>query len=220
MQNRPPQGVIFDLDGTLLDTLEDIAAAMNQALGALGEPQHGLEDYRGFIGEGVRVLAERAAPALAADAARLEALIEIYRGHYADQLVGHTRPYPGIDALVDALAARGVPLGVLSNKPDAPTRALVERFFPGRFRVAWGQREGVPRKPDPTAAIAIAGELGVAPATTFFVGDTGIDMRTAVAAGMVPVGVAWGFRPEELRATGAARVLERAEELLDYLPSR
>lgn len=216
--------VIFDLDGTLLDTLGDIAAAMNRALAAVGHPGHDVAAYRAMIGEGARTLAERAAPPLVAVPGAIDALLVRYQAAYADAMVDTTRPYPGMVEVVDALVARGVPLGVLSNKPDAPTRRLVELLFPGRFAQAFGQRDGVPRKPDPRAALELAAILGAPPATTLFVGDTAVDMATAKAAGMVAIGVRWGFRPEELEAAGAARIIDRAEAILAlverYLPAR
>jgi phosphoglycolate phosphatase len=209
---------LFDLDGTLVDSLGDIGAAMNHALAALGWPTHPLADYRRFVGEGVETLAARASPPGAvAEARRLE-LIAAYQAYYAEHLFDVTRPYPGIAELVDELDARAVPLGILSNKPDGPTRRIAEALFPpGSFEVVQGALPDVPRKPDARAARALAARLGVASADVAFVGDTAIDMQTAVAAGMRPVGVAWGFRPAELRAAGAERIVDRADELLALL---
>jgi phosphoglycolate phosphatase len=199
------RAAIFDLDGTLADTLADIATAMNDALAAPGMPRHDLAAYRRFVGEGVEQLATRALPADRQD--ERPALIERYLARYAEVLLDESVPYPGVVALLDDLAARGVPLGVLSNKPDPSTQTVTAALFgPTRFAIVAGRRPDVPRKPDPTAALAIAATLGVPPAETIFVGDTAIDMKTARAAGMIPVGVAWGFRPEELEAAGASLV--------------
>ena len=209
---------LFDLDGTLVDSLGDIGGAMNFALAACGFPRHHLADYRRFVGEGVEMLARRAAPASPDAERRRVELIAAYQHRYAEHLFDATVPYPGIAELLAVLRTRDVPLGVLSNKPDEPTRRLCAALFPpGTFACVQGQLPDVPAKPDPGAALALAAQLGVAPAEVAFVGDTAVDMRTAVAAGMRPVGVAWGFRPLELRETGAERVVERADELLELL---
>jgi len=210
------RALLFDLDGTLVDSLGDIAAAMNHALAAFGWPRHGLEDFRRFIGEGVEVLAQRCSPpGAAAETHRLE-LIAAYQRRYAEHLFDATHPYPGVLDLVAELRARSVPLGVLSNKPDEPTRRICEALFPaGSFVCVQGQLPDVPRKPDPSAALALAARLGHAARDVAFIGDTAVDMHTAVAAGMLPVGVSWGFRPAELYETGAALVVERADELLE-----
>ncbi|MBF5046106.1 HAD family hydrolase [Aggregicoccus sp. 17bor-14] len=204
---------LFDLDGTLVDSLEDIAGAMNWALAQHGLPTHPHEAYRHFVGEGVRVLVSRASNE--APGALQAALLESYRAHYAEHLLDHTRPFPGVRALLERLVAAGTRLAVLSNKSDGYTRQLVEALFPGvPFGAVYGERPGVARKPDPSAALALAAELGVAPAACAFVGDTPVDMKTARAAGMHAVGVTWGFRGEaELRAHGAQALAQSAQEL-------
>jgi phosphoglycolate phosphatase len=208
------RAVVFDLDGTLADSLGDIGGAMNEALADRGLPVHPMEAYRHFVGEGVEQLAARAAPMLAApDVARL--VVE-YRLRYGARIDAETRPYQGITAMLDALTAARFPLAVLSNKREDFTVELVRRLF-GRwsFVEVRGERAGVPRKPDPTAALEIVRSLGVAPAECAFVGDTRIDIQTAVAARMLPVGVLWGFRGrEELLAAGAKRLLAHPRELL------
>ncbi|WNG40723.1 HAD family hydrolase [Archangium violaceum] len=211
------RAALFDLDGTLLDSLHDIGAAMNHALASQGLPVHPLAAYRHFVGEGVQVLVSRAVPA---DRAELQApVLAAYRAFYAEHMQDHTRPFPGIPALLARLADEGVKLAVLSNKPDASTRRLVADLLPDvRFGAVYGERSGVPRKPDPTAALSIAAELGVGPGDCAFIGDTGVDMETARAAGMYGVGVTWGFRGEEELQTHGARVLARtADELLQAL---
>lgn len=207
------RAAIFDLDGTLADTLADIAAAMNHALAALAMPTHDLEAYRRFVGEGVEQLATRALPT-GRQEFRPE-LIERYIARYGDVLLDKSRPYDGIPELLDELDKRGVPLAVLSNKPDPSTQRVVAGLFPpGRFASVVGRRADMPRKPDPRGALAIAGAVGIAPAEFAFVGDTAIDMNTAVAAGMFPVGAAWGFRPEELKPNGARLVAARPADVL------
>jgi phosphoglycolate phosphatase len=206
---------LFDLDGTLLDSLVDIADAMNDALAEANWPTHPLALYRESVGEGVEALARRVAPpAVAEGDPRRVALTARYQAIYAGRLTRATKPYPGVPELVAALRGRGLPLGVLSNKPDAATRLLVDTFFEaGSFAAVRGQRPGVPRKPDPSAALALAAELGVPPAEVAFVGDTAVDMRTARAAGMVAVGVSWGFRPGELREAGAELIVDAPSAL-------
>jgi phosphoglycolate phosphatase len=214
----PVRGVLFDLDGTLADTLSDLAAAMNRSLVACGLPVHAVDDYRRMIGEGAANLVRRALPP---DQAQLhDEVLAGFRREYAAALVVETAPYPGIPATLDACTARGVALAVLSNKPDAPTQTIVDALF-GRWRWAQvrGEVAGTARKPDPAGALAIAAATGIAPDEWLFVGDTGIDIETARAARMVPVGAAWGYRPHELARAGADVVLDRPEDLVALLPA-
>ncbi|WP_375768400.1 HAD family hydrolase [Archangium gephyra] len=213
------RAALFDLDGTLLDSLRDIGAAMNHALATHGLPVHPLADYRRFVGEGVRVLVSRAVPPGLEDSH--EPVLAAYKAFYAEHLLDHTHPYPGVREVLARLQDEGVKLAVLSNKPDAATRRLVEALLPEvRFGVVYGERAGVPRKPDPTAALGIAAELGVGPGDCAFIGDTAVDMDTARAAGMYGVGVTWGFRDvEELQAHGARALAHTADELLQALSS-
>jgi len=211
------RAAIFDLDGTLVDSLADIAAAMNHSLTQHGLPTHALSEYRHFVGEGVMVLVRKALPA---DREELAAsVLAAYRAYYAEHLFDQTYVFPGIPGVLSQLAADNVRLAVLSNKADAFTRRLVEGLLPGvPFKSIYGERPGVPRKPDPTAALGVAAELGVAPGDCAFVGDTPVDMNTARNAGMYSVGVTWGFRsPEELRAHGARALATTADELLAAL---
>jgi phosphoglycolate phosphatase len=217
---EPNGAVVFDLDGTLIDSQADIAHAMNRALAKHGLPAHPVEAYRLFVGEGVEHLVQRALPP---EQQGLKASVMAeYRKDYAQNATVHTRPFPGIEALLESLGALGLKLAVLSNKPDAPTRMLVEQLLRRfRFEVVFGERPGVPKKPDPTAAREIANVLRVPAEACLFVGDTPIDMRTAVAAGMSPIGVLWGFRGEdELRAAGARHLLAHPKELLAVLEHR
>lgn len=214
-------GVLFDLDGTLLDTLDDLAGAMNRALVAGGWATHPVAAYRRFVGDGVEMLARRALPPGAPEEtvkATLAAFMADYQGHWADA----TAPYPGVPELLVELAARGVPTAVLSNKPDRYMAPIVARFFPGHsFAVVSGQRPGLPRKPDPAGALAVAAEMGVAPGRILYLGDSDVDMRTAVAAGMEPCGALWGFRGrEELLAAGARRLAARPGEVLEWARER
>jgi phosphoglycolate phosphatase len=211
------RAVLFDLDGTLVDSLGDIATAMNHALAHHGLPTHPQQDYRRFVGEGVLQLVRRAAPAGREDLH--PQVLATYHAYYDDHLFDRTLPYPGVPEVLAALAGDGVRLGVLSNKSDDFVKRLVARLLPGvSFAAVYGERAGVPRKPDPTAALALAEELGVPPGECAFVGDTPIDMDTARAAGMYSVGVTWGFRSEvELRSHGARAVAGTADALLAAL---
>jgi phosphoglycolate phosphatase len=210
-----PRAVIFDLDGTLADSLEDIASAMNRTLEAHGFPVHPVSAYRTFVGEGVRKLVERSLPPGTQQVR--EAFIADYQADYAEHLLDATRLFPGIPEVLDGLQRAGVPVGVLSNKPDAPTRRLVEALCNRwQFGAVVGERPGVPRKPDPASALALADALGAPPEAVAFVGDTSVDMLTARAASMRPVGVLWGFRPKEVLATGA-EAAGTAEELARLL---
>lgn len=210
---------MFDLDGTLLDTLADIAAACNCLLAAHGWPQHPVAAYRRMVGNGFATLIRRAVPASvleSLDDHALERLVGEGRGLYAQHLHDATVPYPGMRDVLAELARRGFALAVLSNKPDDMTQAVIARQFPAiPFARVCGGRAGMPLKPDPAGALAILHEMNVAPEECFYVGDSDVDMRTAGAAGMVPVGVSWGFRgEEEVRAAGAACVLRQAEDAL------
>ena len=209
-------GVLFDLDGTLLDTLRDLGDAVNRVLAARGWPVHGLEAYRYFVGEGARTLVSRAIPEAHRDAATVTAVLAAYRGDYERNWNVATRPYDGIPALLAELQRRGRVLGVLSNKPHAMTLKCIEGYFPHvPVRALLGQREHVAHKPDPAGAFEAAREMGVAPGRMLYVGDTGTDMDTARAAGMFALGVTWGFRPEsELRAHGAAAIALRPSDVL------
>jgi phosphoglycolate phosphatase len=211
--------VVFDLDGTLLDTLRDIAEAANHVLRDSGYPVQPVDAYRYFVGDGVRVLFQRALPEQHRDPATVEACADGFRQAYHRLWNVHTRPYAGVDELLQSIVAIPLSMAVLSNKPHAFTELCVAEFFPrDDFGVVLGQREGVPQKPDPTGAMEIATRLSLPPERIVFVGDTAVDMQTALAAGMVPVGVRWGFRPEqELIEAGARTVIGEPAELLPLL---
>ncbi|NQU10471.1 HAD-IA family hydrolase [bacterium] len=214
------QAVMFDLDGTLVDSLADLANAVNHALITLGCPTHPLAAYRQFVGDGARALCVRALPADREDL--VEETVRLMREHYEAHWSDLTHPYPGILALVGALRQRGLRLAVLSNKPDGFTKQIVTRYFPGEpFHAVRGQLSHLPLKPDPTTARQIAAELGVPPGQWLYLGDTNTDMRTAHAAGMHAVGVLWGFRDRaELEDSGAADILTEPGELLGLLDSQ
>jgi len=207
--------IIFDLDGTLVDSLDDITASLNHVFGELGFDAHSRAATETFIGDGARMLIRRA---LGPERRSLEdEVLERYRLHYGAHLTDHTRIYPGIDALLHELSRRGVTLAVLSNKPHEMTVEVVRELLPAHdFAAVFGQRETVPRKPDPAAAIEIAGMLD---GPFAFVGDTPVDMATAIAAQMRPIGVSWGMRDGALlEEAGAETVLAQPSDLLALLP--
>lgn len=208
------RAVLFDLDGTLADTLPTIAGVANFALRQLRLPEHPLAAFNHFVGDGLAKLAERVLPA--GEAARLPELLAAMRARYADHFLDDARLYDGIAELLSELAQRGAPLGVLSNKPDLLTQQTVAGLgIAARFRSIRGQREGVPHKPDPTAALEIARELEAAPAELLYVGDTATDMETARRAGFAPLGVLWGFRDRaELLSAGARWLAAHPRDVL------
>ncbi len=214
------RGVVFDLDGTLLDTIGDLARSMNAVLVRFGYPEHDVETYKTFVGDGLEMLVRRSMPEThREDIALRNRCIEAMRDEYRLRQTETTKPYEGIPELLDGLTARRLPLAVLSNKPDYPTRELVAKLLPRwRFEPVLGESPAIPRKPDPTGALAIARSLQIPPRELLYLGDTDIDMRTATAAGMYPVGALWGFRKaDELLAGGAQALIEKPEDLLSFL---
>ncbi|MBR3764424.1 MAG: HAD family hydrolase [Clostridia bacterium] len=207
------EAVLFDLDGTLTDTLADIAAAMNRALRLHDLPEWPVEAYRYLVGNGAKVLSERCVRERQELA---PAVRQTYQAYYETHNLVITQPYEGVPEMLRALAAAGIALAVLSNKPDADTKNVVRHFFPEvPFRVVRGQMEGVPVKPDPAGAVAVAAEMGIAPGDFLYLGDTAVDMRCALAAGMHPVGALWGFRTaQELQESGAEALVQHPSELL------
>jgi phosphoglycolate phosphatase len=211
------RAVLFDLDGTLADTLADLANAVNHALATLGLPPHPQPAYRYFVGDGARNLITRALPPDRQDL--VEPALARMRAHYDAHCFDETRLYPGIPELVAELHRRRYKLAVFSNKPDEFTKRMVAHYFPTNpFDTVLGHITGIPLKPDPAGAFRIAADLGVPTTHWLYLGDTNTDMLTARAAGMYPVGVLWGFRDRaELEATGARTILAQPGELLRAL---
>ena len=213
------EAVVFDLDGTLLDTLEDLADSMNAVLAKQGFPTHGADAYRYFVGEGVEKLVRRALPDDAASDTFVLQCIDAMQAEYAVRWADKTVTYDGIPGLLDALTSRGLPMAVLSNKPDEFTRlAVAELLKPWSFEPVCGARPELPKKPDPTGARSIAADLEIVPERCLYLGDTRTDMETAIGAGMFAVGAAWGFRPRaELEAAGAQAIVEEPHGVLGLL---
>jgi len=208
--------VIFDLDGTLADTLDDIADAMNRVLAARGFSPHSPAAYKLMIGGGLRNLVGESLPPGQRSAETIAACLDETIAGYREHCLDKTRLYEGVPELLEELRGRGVALAVLSNKADELTRRIVAALCgPGTFTAVVGARPGVPLKPDPAAALLVADGLGAAPARIAYVGDSGVDMRTARGAAMIALGVSWGFRTrDELLDCGAVAVLDHPRELL------
>ncbi|MGD9948230.1 MAG: HAD family hydrolase [Desulfobulbus sp.] len=209
------KAVLFDLDGTLLDTLEDLANAGNRVLAARSLPVHPADAYRYFVGDGIATLVERILPATHRQPESIAATVADFQREYAENWHDRTAPYNGVPEMLEQLVASGLRLAILSNKPDDFTQLCVKKLLAQwPFEPIFGQRPGIPKKPDPAAALEVAELLGCLPQEILYVGDTSIDMRTARSAGMEPVGVLWGFRgADELREAGAAWLISHPREL-------
>lgn len=212
---RKYKSIIFDLDGTLLDTLNDIGNAANRVLSRHNFPVHTMDAYRYFVGDGIRMLVARALPADKQNESMIRTCTEEFNREYAHNWNNETTLYPGIEEMLDTVRSRGYKLAILSNKPHEFTRDCVEAFLSKwEFDVVLGNQASVPHKPDPSGALSIARRMGVSPASFIYLGDTGTDMRTATSAGMYPVGALWGFRSlDELMENGAKAVVHQPSEL-------
>ena len=209
--------VIFDLDGTLLDTLGDLAAAVNAALAERGYAPRTIDEVRRFVGNGVRNLIVRSLPA-DADEAEVETTLAAFKAYYNAHLSVHTKSYPGICELLRRLRASGVKVGVNSNKYDAALQYLCGLHLNGLYDMALGELEGVPRKPSPAAAQRILEALGCMPENSAYIGDSGVDIQTARNAGTAALAVSWGFREKtELLADAPDAVFDSAEALDTFL---
>lgn len=210
---------IFDLDGTLIDSLADIAESINRMLSARGYPRCEVEIFKQMVGDGMEKLVERALPESAREPALIHTCVEEYRAHYDLLWQDQTRPYAGIVETLAELKARGLKIGVISNKAHRFTVPMSEHFFGADcFDFILGQREEVPRKPDAAGGLEAAAILGLQPAECAYVGDSGIDMQFAKNTGMLAIGVTWGFRSvAELQENGADHLVAQPGELLEIL---
>lgn len=213
------EAVIFDLDGTLLDTLRDLADSMNSALESMGFPVHDVEKYKYFVGEGMYNLVIRTIPQDKREESIIQKCLDKMKDEYGKRWADTTKPYNGIPELLDRLTDMGLKKAVLSNKPHDFTKLMVDSMLARwKFDAVFGQREGVPKKPDPSAALEIADKLKIPPERFVYLGDTNTDMKTANAAGMYAVGVLWGFREaDELMESGAKMLIKSPMDLLDIL---
>ncbi len=213
------KAVIFDLDGTLLDTLEDLADSLNRVLKHKGFPTHPTEAFRYFVGNGAAMLVSRALPPERRNDELTAECLEAFRREYNRNWNVKTKPYNGVSELLDALTAKQIEMAVLTNKPQHFAELCIQEFLsPWKFAVILGQRDGVPMKPDPAGPKEIARCLDIPPQEFLYLGDSDVDMRTAIHANMFPVGAMWGFRSErELRESGALEVISWPTELLKFV---
>ena len=209
---------IFDLDGTLINSLYDLADAMNYALQKYGFPVHDREKYRFMVGGGISVVADRAM-AVPAEIEKKEAVLANFNDYYQVHNTDNTVPYEGITELFDNLDNKGVLYSVLSNKPDKFTKQIINKLFPDRkFAAVIGKRDEFPRKPDPASVNNLISDLGFYSRDCLYIGDSNIDMQTAKNASLRSVGVSWGFRPiSELLESGAQHIAEKPADILNYL---
>ena len=208
---------VFDLDGTILDTLEDLRDSLNYALGAWGCPPRTTEEVRRFVGNGIRKLVERGVPADAGPALT-ERVYETFVPYYQAHCSIKTAPYPGIPELIARLRAQGVRCAVVSNKADPAVQALCSRYFPGCFDLAVGERPGIRRKPAPDSVNAVLAALDTPRERAVYIGDSEVDLATARNAGLDCILVEWGFRDRAfLQAQGGTVFVSSPEELLDRI---
>ncbi|MBR0081598.1 MAG: HAD-IA family hydrolase [Clostridia bacterium] len=214
----PKKAVLFDLDGTLCDTLGDLTASMNYVLRTFDYPVHTVQEMRTFVGNGLKMQVRRAMPNDAPDV-HLMAGESLFLAHYAKHCTELTAPYPGMEEAVARLRAAGLRLAVVTNKPhDCAVRVIAEKFQDGTFDLVRGAKPGGPLKPDPALLNEAMAELGVSPAEAVYVGDSDVDVAFAHAAGLQCLGCAWGFRGREhLERGGADAIAEQPTEMADRL---
>ncbi|MEG1139750.1 MAG: HAD-IA family hydrolase [Lachnospiraceae bacterium] len=209
--------IIFDLDGTLLNTLDDLADALNHALEVFGYPKCTLKQVKGFVGNGVKKLVERALPPDLKQEKKNE-LYQVFWDYYSKNCANKTKPYEGILELLIQLKERGIKLAIVSNKMDSAVQELRRLYFDGIVDVAVGVGDGVSTKPDPTGTLRAMERLGSTSKETIFVGDSEVDIETAGRAGLECISVLWGFKEKDfLIENGAVKLIERPEEILNYL---
>ncbi|MBQ2988743.1 MAG: HAD-IA family hydrolase [Clostridia bacterium] len=209
--------VIFDLDGTLLDTLQDLADSTNFALSSFGYPKRSVAEVRRFVGNGVEKLIERALPE-GASPADIKRALDVFKAHYAEHCEDHTAPYAGITLLLDRLTEAGVPIAVVSNKIDSAVQTLCKKYFGERIPIAIGERDGIRKKPYPDSVLEVLSKTGISPADAVYVGDSEVDILTARNAGTDVICVTWGFRDQDfLSASGGFIFADSAEQLEQML---
>ena len=207
---------IFDLDGTLLNTLKDLAASTNYALRTAGMPEHSVEDVRRFVGNGVKKLMERAIPQ-GLENPKFDETYATFRKHYLEHSLDTTKPYDGIPEVLAELKRRGKKLAIVSNKFYAATQELAKHFFPETIQVAIGERENIRKKPAPDTVLEAMRQLGVGREGTVYIGDSDVDIDTAKNVGVPCISVLWGFRDKDfLIEHGATHLIKEPKELLEY----
>lgn len=209
---------IFDLDGTLLNTLDDLANACNYALNKFSFPTHNVEEYKKFIGNGIYKLVERAVPNNKKDKVTVEKVLKTFSDYYNEHMIDMTKPYDGIVDILDELRAKGIKLAVVSNKKHEFTIEIVKKYFGDRFDIVFGHRENYKEKPDPTSVLEVIEKLNILKSECIYIGDSNVDILTAKNAGVKSVGVSWGFRDrEELANEGANYLADNNIELLNII---
>jgi len=213
------EAVIFDLDGTLINSVEDLGTSVNRVLESFGFPTHDLDEYNRFIGDGAEMMVKRALPEGKRDESTLRKCLDLFLKDYFKNYNVHTKPYDGIPQLLDYLADKSVKTAVLTNKPNEVTRKIVSEIFQKwHFEEVLGQTDNLPRKPDPTGAMMISKKINIDTEKIIYLGDSGVDMETAKSAGMLPVGVLWGFRDRsELKEHGARYLINNPMQILDIV---
>lgn len=210
--------IIFDLDGTLLNTIEDLANACNYALTTLGYKTHDVEKYKTFVGNGRYKLVERMLPEDKRSIENIEKALDLFDSYYENHMIDMTKPYDGIMEMLDCLINRGINIAVVSNKPHEFTTEVVKNYFGNRFEVVYGHKKNTKEKPDPWAVLEVIDEFKVNKDECLYVGDSEIDINTAKNAGVKSVGVEWGFRGKgELESAGANYIVNKPEQILEIL---
>ncbi|MDR1594347.1 MAG: HAD family hydrolase [Prevotellaceae bacterium] len=212
------KAIIFDLDGTLINSIPDIADSMNEVLSAYGYPQYNHNQYKYFVGNGIKKLVERCVPPEYATPENIANIFRTMIDVYGNNCVNKTHVYEGIYELLDDLSAKRVKMAILSNKTDSITQKIYDKLFRDcHFELVLGATDNFPKKPNPASALFVAESLSVAPYEVFYLGDTSIDMETACSAGFFPAGASWGFRPaEELLSFGAKFIAETPNDCLRF----
>ncbi|MBO5210902.1 MAG: HAD family hydrolase [Clostridia bacterium] len=212
------KAVIFDLDGTLVNSLKDLAVATNYALEQHGFKPYPIDDYKYLIGDGMAKLIERAIPNDALTDETFKSVFNGFMDYYREHCLVYTHVYDGMENAVKTLSDMGLKLAVVSNKADDMTNVIVKEFFGDIFMAVAGKREGIPVKPDPTLTLMIMDEIGVKPHECIFIGDSGMDCATAVNSGCYPLGVLWGFRKsDELLKNGAKTLMSNPNEIIPFV---
>ncbi|MCH5299652.1 MAG: HAD-IA family hydrolase [Ruminococcus sp.] len=211
--------LVFDLDGTLVDSIADLAIAVNRGLATAGLPTHDIAEYKRFVGNGREVLIDRAMGERCKDKNLRDTVSDVFNDYYARHCNDNSRAYDGCAELLRALSEMGVKTAVLSNKPDEFVAQILKKVYPEhQFDIAWGKRSDLPCKPDKTALLTMLSELGLSPSDCLYIGDSDVDVFTAKNAGVDMLGVEWGFRGRyELINAGADDVVSTAAQILEYI---
>lgn len=212
------KAVLFDLDGTLVNSLADLACSTNFALEKFGHPTHDVELFKYFVGDGMSKLIERALPEDKRQDDYIKQVLDVFMTHYKEHYIDNTAAYDNIIETVDAIISKGIKIAVVSNKIQNMAETVTNKIFGDRFSIVCGKREGYPAKPDPTLTLEVINQMGVEPSQCLFIGDSGMDMAVAKNAKTLALGVLWGFRKEdELRFSGADFIVKEPCEIINII---